>query len=604
MAGTRTAVFLSYRREDTKHVAGRLGDRLTQRFDDVFMDIDTLEPGVDFAAAIRRAVGECDVLLALIGENWVDAVDDQGARRLDDPDDWIVQEIKVALDRNIRVVPVLVDSVPMPRRSELPEVLTPLADRHAAALRYESFDSDAESLITAVERALAPPADDVPRVDLPGDDTSTIAGVGPTGVPDGDLRDGKQAPVGTDEVDDPARPPAQEAHEEAAVGQPDETDELGDPRRPPAEETPEEGGTDQPDDSGPDGTGVVDGPTEAQREADARRRRRRRRAMAAALALVVIGAAAAAWALLRGPEPPPGIPWASPLPLETIVVPVEESSGSSALFLVDSDVGTVGDRVDTGGHKAGSPVLAPGRGAVVYQTQTSTQPLDIRMLRVVAVDGTGDRELFDRPEDCQWMLRPSWNPVELDQIAVPCLDYKVDGQPLEFSLRIYTLDGEVVRALETGRAWLDDVSFSPNGETVTYAMGPGDDAPVIYSRPADGGPSERLAEGRDPMWSPDGARIVFSSPADHSDPERPPSTIRVMDPDGSNVEDLTAGPFADRNPGWSPDGEQVVFLSNRGSADGTTLRAWLVDADGRDEPRELLPGEAGSMTSPPAWASR
>jgi TIR domain/PQQ-like domain len=145
-------IFVSYRREDARYVAGRLGDRLTEHFGHVFMDVDTIEPGVDFTAVIRRAVSECDVLLALIGRQWASAVDEQGRRRLDDPHDWIVEEIRMALQRDIRVVPVLIDGARMPALSELPEALAPLATRQALTVRFESFASDTARLIGAVER--------------------------------------------------------------------------------------------------------------------------------------------------------------------------------------------------------------------------------------------------------------------------------------------------------------------------------------------------------------------------------------------------------------------------------------------------------------------
>ena len=101
----RGRIFISYRRSDTPHVAGRLFDRLVARFGagNVFIDVDTIEPGLDFTDAIADAVGACDVLLALIGSNWLDAADDRGHRRLDDPDDLVVVEVATALQRQIRV---------------------------------------------------------------------------------------------------------------------------------------------------------------------------------------------------------------------------------------------------------------------------------------------------------------------------------------------------------------------------------------------------------------------------------------------------------------------------------------------------------------------
>jgi len=169
-SGSTTTVFLSYRREDTPYAAGRLGDRLSARFGKVFMDIDNIDPGVDFTEVILQAVGECDVLVALIGDKWTSVVDRHGRRRLEDPDDWIVQEIRVALDRGIRVIPVLVDPARMPARKELPEILAPLANRQAVTLRHESFGADTEQLIAAIERALGPPTrpDALPAKDRQG----------------------------------------------------------------------------------------------------------------------------------------------------------------------------------------------------------------------------------------------------------------------------------------------------------------------------------------------------------------------------------------------------------------------------------------------------
>ena len=145
-------IFISYRREDTRHVAGRLGDRLIGEKFTVFMDIETIVPGMDFTAAVRQAVDESDVLLALIGSSWLTLTDSHGRRRLDNPDDWVVQEISIALQRGIVVIPLLVDGVSMPDPSELPAALVPLASRQALALRHESFTTDAERLVEAIRR--------------------------------------------------------------------------------------------------------------------------------------------------------------------------------------------------------------------------------------------------------------------------------------------------------------------------------------------------------------------------------------------------------------------------------------------------------------------
>jgi hypothetical protein len=149
-------VFISYRRQETSGLAGRLYDRLAGRFgkDQVFMDVDTIALGVDFAEAIRRAVSTCQVLLAVIGPRWLAATDADGRRRLEDPDDFVRLEIAAALERDIRVIPIVVETAVMPRSQELPEDLAGLARRHALSLRHESFDSDTDRLLAGIEAIL------------------------------------------------------------------------------------------------------------------------------------------------------------------------------------------------------------------------------------------------------------------------------------------------------------------------------------------------------------------------------------------------------------------------------------------------------------------
>jgi hypothetical protein len=149
-------VFVSYRRRETSGTAGRLADQLANHFGTsrVFIDVDTIEPGVDFTEAIALAVEACEVLLAVIGPQWLTATDEQGRRRLDDPDDIVRIEIEAALARNVRVIPILVENAVMPRRQDLPENLATLARRNAFTIRHESFRYDAERLITSVEGVL------------------------------------------------------------------------------------------------------------------------------------------------------------------------------------------------------------------------------------------------------------------------------------------------------------------------------------------------------------------------------------------------------------------------------------------------------------------
>jgi hypothetical protein len=149
-------VFISYRRQESSGMAGRLYDRLVARFgdDQVFMDVDKIALGVDFAEVITQAVGTCEVLLAVIGPHWLTATDEDGQRRLDDPDDIVRVEIQAALKRNIRVIPILVEGAVMPRGKQLPEGLVSLARRNALSVRHESFRDDADRLLKAIEQVV------------------------------------------------------------------------------------------------------------------------------------------------------------------------------------------------------------------------------------------------------------------------------------------------------------------------------------------------------------------------------------------------------------------------------------------------------------------
>ncbi len=151
-------IFVSYRRQESSDFAGRLYDRLVNRFGEgqVFMDVVTIEPGTSFARKINRAVMACTVLLAIIGPNWLTATDKQGRRRLDDPDDFVRLEIEAALvARGVWVIPILAEGAVMPGREDLPQSLAGLAHRSAMLIRHESFRSDTGRLVMVIERVLA-----------------------------------------------------------------------------------------------------------------------------------------------------------------------------------------------------------------------------------------------------------------------------------------------------------------------------------------------------------------------------------------------------------------------------------------------------------------
>ena len=149
-------IFINYRRDNSIGMAGRLHDRLAQTFgrENIFMDVDHIPVGADFVTYLNNQVAACNVLLVVIGPDWLKLKDKAGHRRLQQPDDFVAIEIAAALTRDIRVIPVLVDGTRMPQESELPDALKPLVRRQAAEARHAHFGTDADALIARMREAL------------------------------------------------------------------------------------------------------------------------------------------------------------------------------------------------------------------------------------------------------------------------------------------------------------------------------------------------------------------------------------------------------------------------------------------------------------------
>ena len=148
-------IFLCYRRDDSAGDSGRLHDRLALEFGDknIFMDVDSMRLGQDFVNRLTAEVQSCDALLAVIGPNWLDARDEEGNRRLDNPDDFVRIEIGAALQRDIPVIPILLNGTKIPRADKLPPELQKLARRSALDVRHGSFRSDTDRLIADLKQS-------------------------------------------------------------------------------------------------------------------------------------------------------------------------------------------------------------------------------------------------------------------------------------------------------------------------------------------------------------------------------------------------------------------------------------------------------------------
>lgn len=149
-------IFITYRRDDASGEAGRLAENLKQRFPKarIFLDVDSIEIGQDFSEEIKKYVGISDVQLVLIGRDWLG---DQGAGstpRLHEQNDFVRLEVAAALERKIRVVPLLVGGAAMPRPEKLPADLQDITRRQAFELRHARWSDDVGRLMDALETIL------------------------------------------------------------------------------------------------------------------------------------------------------------------------------------------------------------------------------------------------------------------------------------------------------------------------------------------------------------------------------------------------------------------------------------------------------------------
>ncbi|MHC4560060.1 MAG: 4Fe-4S binding protein [Planctomycetota bacterium] len=145
-------IFISYRRDDSSGYAGRLYDRLAEMFgrQEMFMDVDDIQPGLDFVEVIREAVWSCDVFIVLIGKRW-------RPQRLRDPKDPVRIEIMTAFEKGIHVIPVLIDGAKMPPGEALPQPLEKLSRLNALGLVHARFDATYEKLLRTLQTVLAKP---------------------------------------------------------------------------------------------------------------------------------------------------------------------------------------------------------------------------------------------------------------------------------------------------------------------------------------------------------------------------------------------------------------------------------------------------------------
>jgi len=155
-----SSIFISYRRVGALVHARALFERLRHEFgpNEVFIDLEGVDYGLDFIDILNEQLNGCQVMLAVIDPQWATATDRRGRRRIDREFDYVRVEIVTALGRGIRTVPVLIDGAEMPDASDLPEPLRPLTRRNALILDFNRFDAEISRLIGVIRKILAAPS--------------------------------------------------------------------------------------------------------------------------------------------------------------------------------------------------------------------------------------------------------------------------------------------------------------------------------------------------------------------------------------------------------------------------------------------------------------
>jgi TIR domain-containing protein len=160
------SVFISYRRSDAPEHAGRIRDAFAARFGaaNVFKDLDSVEPGAHYVEALEDAIKRSDAMIVVIGNEW------SAGDRMRDARDWVRIEIARAFEREIRVIPVLVEGAVMPSPADLPRDVTTLGLRQAVALAESTWDAQLTALVdfvqTAIEQSEPATAKDVPVLSI------------------------------------------------------------------------------------------------------------------------------------------------------------------------------------------------------------------------------------------------------------------------------------------------------------------------------------------------------------------------------------------------------------------------------------------------------
>jgi Tol biopolymer transport system component len=271
-----------------------------------------------------------------------------------------------------------------------------------------------------------------------------------------------------------------------------------------------------------------------------------------------------------GSAAPGVLPAGPPLNPNLVVVPMRtenDDKSSRPLYLVDaSGSGTPVKLPGPDGNNA-NPMLQPSRTSIVF--------LENQTLHVMASDGTGERDLVDRePAGCNNVAGASWSQADASTMVITCQLGKNS-----FRMLVVNTEGRLIRRLDAGSKRFDDVTISPDGQTVLYwaSESSSGDGGSLYTLPLVGtGAPKKITSGAkgldgDPSWSPDGTQIAFRRLVGGAGGN---ADVYVMSADGSAQRAVAETKAADIKPVWSPDGKDLLIVSNRKSAFGKAGKTW------------------------------